>query len=278
MERNGIIDKQKAKKYDPRVVVYRKKLQGLFQGNLGRSILYGDKVADLILERVPVATYFGLLVTIITYAVSIPLGVVKAIRHRTAMDTISSILIFIGYSIPGFALGAVLVIWLGAQLQLFPLFGLTSSNFDSLSLIGKLKDLAHHTVLPLICYIIGSFAFLTMLMKNNLMDNLAADYVKTAVSRGASFNRAVFGHALKNSLIPIATNLGGLITIFVAGSLLVEKVFDIQGFGLLSFDAVVAVDIPVIMGTLTVSSLLMLFGNILSDVIVAAINPRIKFG
>jgi len=163
MERNGIIDKQKAKKYDPRVVVYRKKLQGLFQGNLGRSILYGDKVADLILERVPVATYFGLLVTIITYAVSIPLGVVKAIRHRTAMDTISSILIFIGYSIPGFALGAVLVIWLGAQLQLFPLFGLTSSNFDSLSLIGKLKDLAHHTVLPLICYIIGSFAFLTML-------------------------------------------------------------------------------------------------------------------
>ena len=266
-----------APNYDPRVVIYKKKFQGLFQGNLGRSIIYGDTVLSMIIERVPVASYFGILTALITYCVSIPLGVVKAIKHRTPLDTLSSIFIFIGYSIPGFALGAVLVIWLGAQLELFPLFGLVSSDFSSMSPSEKVWDLAHHTVLPLLCYVIGGFAYLTMMMKNNLMDNLAADYVKTAVSRGASFPRAVFGHALKNSLIPIATSLGGLITIFVSGSLLIERVFDIQGFGLLQFNSVIFVDIPLVMGTLTVSSLLVLLGNVLSDFIVASIDPRIKF-
>ncbi len=276
-KRMNLSEEKEVPRYDPRVVVFKNKFQGLFQGNLGRSIIYGDTVLSMILERVPVASYFGILAALITYCVSIPLGVVKAINHRTPLDTISSIFIFVGYSIPGFALGAVLVIWLGAKMELFPLFGLVSSDFSSMSGWGKVKDLAHHTVLPLLCYVIGGFAYLTMMMKNNLMDNLAADYVKTAVSRGASFPRAVFGHALKNSLIPIATSLGGLITIFVSGSLLIERVFDIQGFGLLQFNSVIFVDIPLVMGTLTISSLLVLLGNILSDFIVATIDPRIKF-
>ena len=118
-------------------------------------------------------------------------------------------------------------------------------------MVGKIKDLAHHTVLPLICYVIGCFALLTMMMKNNLMDNLAADYVRTAVAKGVSFRRAVFGHAFRNSIIPIATTLGQLITIFVGGTLLIETVFDIQGFGLLQYQAVLGRDLPVIMGTLT---------------------------
>src|SRR5690606_33549396 len=127
----------------------------------------------------------------------------------------------------------------------------------------------HHTVLPLLCYVIGSFAYLTMLTKNNLMDNLAADYVRTAVAKGVGFRKAVFGHALRNSMIPVATSLGNLITIFIGGSMLIETVFDIQGFGLLQYQSVIARDVPVIMGTLTVAAFLMLVGHVLSDFIVA---------
>jgi microcin C transport system permease protein len=166
---------------------------------------------------------------------------------------------------------------LGARMNLFPLFGLTSPDFDQLDTLGKIKDLAHHTVLPLICYIVGSFAMLTMLTKNNLMDNLAADYVRTAMAKGASFRKAVFGHAFRNSMIPIATSLGDLVTIFIGGSMLIETVFDIQGFGLLQYQSVIARDVPVIMGTLTIAAFLMLIGHVISDFIVAMVDPRIKF-
>ena len=186
-------------------------------------------------------------------------------------------LIFIGYSIPGFALGAILLVHLGARMNLFPLFGLTSPDFDELDTWAKIKDLAHHTVLPLICYIVGSFAMLTMMTKNNLMDNLAADYVRTAVAKGAGFRKAVFGHAFRNSMIPIATSLGDLVTIFVGGSMLIETVFDIQGFGLLQYQSVIDRDVPVIMGTLTIAAFLMLIANVISDFIVAMVDPRIKF-
>lgn len=261
----------------PRAVVYQTRFSGLFQGDLGRSATYQDPVIDMILERVPIALYFGLLSTIIIYGVCIPLGVVKAIGHRTFLDNATSILIFIGYSIPGFALGALLLVYLGARMGAFPLFGLTSPGFGDMSFWAQVKDIAHHTVLPLSCYIVGGFAYTTMMMKNNLMDNLAADYVRTAVAKGVSFRRAVFFHAFRNSFIPIATSLGGLITLFIGGSMLVESVFDIQGFGLLQFQAIANRDQAVIMGTLTIAAFLMVLGNILSDFIVSCVDPRIQF-
>lgn len=263
--------------YLPRAVVYQTRFSGLFQGDLGRSTVYNDPVHEMILERMPVAAYFGLLTALITYGVCLPLGVLKALKHRTFIDTASSVLVFFGYSIPGFALGAILIVHLGARMNLFPLFGLTGAGFDQLDTVGKLKDLAHHTVLPLACYIVGSFAMLTMMTKNNLMDNLAADYVRTAVAKGSSFRRAVFGHAFRNSMIPVATSLGGLVTIFISGSMLVETVFDIQGFGLLQYQSVIARDEPVIMGTLVIAAFLMLVGHVISDFIVALVDPRIKF-
>ena len=263
--------------YPPRVVVFKTRFSGLLQGDLGRSTVYNDKVGSMILERVPIAVYFGLLTAIITYAVSLPLGVLKALRHRTFIDSASSILIFIGYSIPGFALGAILLVHLGARMNLFPLFGFTSPDFSEMAPWDQVKDLAHHTALPLLCYIVGTFAMLTMLTKNNLMDQLAADYVRTAVSKGVGFRKAVFGHAFRNSMIPVATSAGSLVGIFIGGSMLVETVFDIQGFGLLQYQAVIARDMPVIMGTLTISAFLMLLGNIISDMIVAMVDPRIKF-
>ncbi len=260
-----------------RAVTYKGSFSGLVQGNLGRSSTYNDRVIDMILERIPIALYFGLLTAFITYGVCIPLGIIKALKHRTFVDNASSILIFIGYSVPGFALGAVLLVFLGARLNYFPLSGLVSPEFSELGVWGQIKDLAMHTVLPLISYVVGSFAITTMMMKNNLMDNLAADYVRTAVAKGVNFKQAVFRHAFRNSFIPIATGLGNLISIIVMGSMLIEQVFDIPGFGLLQFQAIQDLDQPVIMGTLTIAAFLMLVGNILSDVIVALIDPRIKF-
>lgn len=268
---------QTAPDYSPRAVIYQTRFSGLLQGDLGRSTVYNDPVHEMILARMPVAMYFGLLTAFITYAVSLPLGILKALKHRTFIDSATSVLIFLGYSIPGFALGAILLVHLGARMNLFPLFGLTSADFDQLGTFDKIKDLAHHTVLPLICYIVGSFAGLTMMTKNNLMDNLAADYVRTAVAKGASFRQAVFGHAFRNSMIPIATSLGDLVTVFVGGSMLIEAIFDIQGFGLLQYQSVLARDVPVIMGTLTIAAFLMLIGHVISDFVVAMVDPRIKF-
>jgi microcin C transport system permease protein len=263
--------------YADRAVVFQSRFSGLLQGNLGQSTSYNEPVDAMIFARMPIAVYFGLLTALLTYAVCLPLGVLKALKHRTFIDTSSSVLIFLGYSIPGFALGAILIVHLGARLHWFPLFGLTSAGFDQLDHWGKLKDLAHHTVLPLTCYMVGSFAMLTMLTKNNLMDNLAADYVRTAVAKGVSFRRAVFGHAFRNSMIPVATSLGSLLEVFIGGSLLVETVFDIQGFGLLQYQALVARDVPIIMGTLVIEAFLMLLGHVVSDLIVATVDPRIKF-
>jgi microcin C transport system permease protein len=269
--------KDKAPTYPPRAVIYQTRFSGLLQGDLGRSTVYNDPVDEMIFARMPIAAYFGLLTALITYAICLPLGVLKALKHRTFIDTSSSVLIFLGYSIPGFALGAILLVHFGARMNLFPLFGLTSANFDQLDSWAKVKDLAHHTVLPLICYVIGSFAMLTMLTKNSLMDNLAADYVRTAVAKGVSFPRAVFGHAFRNSMIPVATSLGSLVEIFIGGSMLIETVFDIQGFGLLQYQAVIARDVPLIMGTLTIAAFLMLIGQVISDFLVAMVDPRIKF-
>lgn len=263
--------------YAARAIIYQTRFSGILQGDLGRSTAYNDPVDEMILSRMPVALYFGLLTAIITYAVCLPLGVLKALKHRTFIDSATSVLIFFGYSIPGFALGAILLVHLGAGMNLFPLFGLTSPDFEQLDTFGKIKDLAHHTVLPLTCYIIGSFASLTMLTKNNLMDNLAADYVRTAVAKGAGFRKAVFGHAFRNSMIPVATSIGDLVTVFIGGSMLIETVFDIQGFGLLEYQAVLARDVPVIMGTLTIAAFLMLVGHVISDFVVAMVDPRIRF-
>ena len=269
--------KEKPPAYESRAVIYQSRFSGLLQGDLGRSTVYNDPVHEMILARVPIAAYFGLLTAVLTYAVCLPLGILKALKHRTFIDTSSSVLIFLGYSIPGFALGAILLVHLGARMNFFPLFGLTSPDFDQLDDWSKVKDIAHHTVLPLICYMVGSFAMLTMLTKNSLMDNLAADYVRTAVAKGVSFRKAVFGHAFRNSMIPVATSLGSLVEIFIGGSMLIESVFDIQGFGLLQYQSVIARDVPLIMGTLTIAAFLMLIGNVLSDLIVAMVDPRIKF-
>lgn len=249
----------------------------VLQGDLGKSYRYNEPVWDLMKERFPISLYYGLVTLVLTYAVCIPLGVLKALRHRTWIDTGTSVLIFMGYAVPGYVLGALLVVFLAARLHWFPMSGFVSENFSRLGPLGKASDLFSHSVLPLICYLVSSFAFVTLLMKNQLMDNLAADYMRTAVAKGASYRQAVLRHALRNSLIPIATDFGQNISLLIFGSFLIETIFDIDGFGLLGYTSTLDRDYPVVMGVLLLTSLLLLLGNILSDVLVALVDPRVRF-
>ncbi len=247
------------------------------QGDLGTSYRYNEPVWDVIQDRFPVSLYYGLVTLVITYIVCIPLGILKAIRHRTAVDNITSILIFVGYAIPGYALGSLLLLYFSVRLEWFPMGGFVSLYHDELDFFGKVADIVRHSVLPLICYLIGSFALVTLLLKNHLMDNLASDYIRTAIAKGVSFRKAVTGHALRNSLIPIATTFGQNIVLLVSGSFLIESIFDIDGFGLLGLTAILDRDYPVVMGVVLLASLLLLIGNIISDILVAMVDPRIRF-
>ena len=252
-------------------------LSKVLHGNLGRSTRYYDPVWDIIKARIPISLYFGILTMLIIYGVCIPLGIAKAVRHNSGFDNISSVIIFTGYAIPGWVAGVIMLVMFSSRFDIFPLGGLTSDMFSDLSLIAKIKDIAWHTVLPLLAYVIGSFSVMTLLMKNTLMDNLSADYVRTAIAKGLSFKQAVFRHAMQNSLIPIATGFGNNISIILTGSFLIEKVFNINGMGLLGYESVVDRDYPVVMGILVISSLLFMIGNILSDICVAIVDPRVRF-
>ena len=247
--------------------------------DLGRSYVYGEPVMDVIVSRFPVSIYFGLVGFILTYIVCVPLGVYKAVKNGSTFDFITSSLVFIGYAVPAFAFGAVMLVLFGGGSfwDVFPLGGFRSDGWEDLSLASKIWDQVYHTFLPVAAYMIGSFATLTILTKNTVIDNLSQDYVRTAFSKGISEKKVIFGHALRNSLIPISTGLGNAISLVLAGSVLIERVFNINGMGLLGYTSIVQRDYPVVMGILVITTLLLLLGNILSDMIYAFVDPRIRF-
>ena len=261
----------------PVLVSYALWLGKVLRGDLGTSTRYYDPVWEMIKTRIPISLYFGILSMILVYGVCIPLGVFKAVRHKSLFDNLSSVIVFIGYAIPGWVAGVLLLILFSSHWDFFPLGGLISDEFEDFTLLQKLGDLAWHTVLPLAAYVIGSFSIMTFLMKNTLMDNLASDYVRTAIAKGLPFRKAVFRHAFRNSLIPIATHFGNNISVILMGSFLIETVFNIDGMGLLGYESIVQRDYPVVLGILVISSLLLMIGNILSDVCVAIVDPRVQF-
>jgi microcin C transport system permease protein len=249
----------------------------VLRGDLGTSTRYYDPVWSMIRERIPISLYFGILSMILVYGICIPLGIAKAIRHKSSFDNTSSIIVFIGYAIPGWVVGVLMLVFFASYWEIFPLGGLVSDDFEDFTLIAKIADIAWHTILPLLAYVMGAFTVMTFLMKNTLMDNLSSDYVRTAIAKGLPFRKAVFNHALRNSLIPIATSFGNNISIILSGSFLIEKIFNINGMGLLGYESVVERDYPVVLGILVISSLLFMIGNILSDICVAIVDPRVKF-
>lgn len=263
----------------PVLVRYFNWLQKLLRFDLGTSYNYEKPVTKVILSRLPVSLTFGVAGLFFTYLICIPLGIKKALTHGQPFDNWSSILIFLGYSIPGYALGVVLLVLFGGGSfwNLFPLSGVVSDNFEELNLLGKMWDYIHHMALPLLCYIIGGFATLTLLMKNSLLDQLGQDYIRTALAKGVSYRQAVFRHGLQNALIPLATNIGMIISVILSGSMLIETVFTIDGIGLLGYQSIVNRDYPVALGLIVISSFLVLIGRILSDLCLVWVDPRIKF-
>ncbi|HPC19563.1 MAG TPA: ABC transporter permease subunit [Kiritimatiellia bacterium] len=251
-------------------------------GLAARSYKYPNKtVGRLIADRFRISLVFGISGFVLTYLICIPLGIAKALRHGSAFDAASSVVVFVGYAIPAFAFGMLLKMLFAGTGEGFwdilPAAGVVSVNYELLSLWGKFKDLAAHFVLPVSCYVIGNFAVLTLLMKNSLLEQIGQDYVRTVLAKGGSLQRAVWGHAFRNALIPIATGFGGVLGILFAGSVLIEKVFEIPGMGLLSLDAIVSRDYMVFMSILAVTSVLGLLGRLLSDACYLLIDPRIQF-
>jgi microcin C transport system permease protein len=263
----------------PIFIRYINWLGNLIRFDFGKSYVFAEPVWDVIASRFKVSIYFGLISFILTYLICVPLGVVKAVKNGSKFDFFSSFLVFLGYSTPGWAFGALMLILFGGGSfwNVFPLGGFRSADFESMNFFQQLYDQLHHTILPVIAFVIGNFATLTILTKNSVIENLSQDYIKTAFSKGLSEKRVIYYHALRNSLIPIATGIGGFLGLILTGSILIEKVFNIQGMGLLAYSSIINRDYPVTMGILVIYSVLMLFGNILSDMIYAWADPRIRF-
>jgi len=247
--------------------------------DFGTSYTYGEPVWEVISSRFPISLFFSFTSFFLSYLICIPLGLLKAVKHGSRFDVISSGLVFSGYVMPGYALGILLIIFFagGSYLDVFPLGGLVSDHFEDLHFFGKVFDLLKHLVLPMFCYMIGEFAFLTFLMKNTALEELGKDYMRTALAKGLSFKEAVFKHALRNALIPIATRMSEIFTLMFAGALLIEKVFDIDGMGLLYYNSMVNRDYNVVLGIIFLSSLMAMFGRLFSDILYTFVDPRIHF-
>jgi microcin C transport system permease protein len=247
--------------------------------DLGNSYIYQEPVWDVIKSRFPISVSLGLTGFLLSYLICVPLGVLKAVRHRSRFDFVSSFLVFLGYSVPGWALGTALLVLFGGGSfwSVFPLGGFRPNDWEFLTFPQKAVAQFQHMFLPVLCYMVGSFATLTILTKNSLLENLGQDYVRTAFAKGLDERKVIFVHALRNSLIPIATGLGHVFSLILAGSFLIERVFNIDGMGYLGYTSILQRDYPVALGILVIGSLLMLIGNILSDIIYAVVDPRIRF-
>ncbi len=254
---------------------------GVLTGNLGKSYTYQLPVVEVMKPRFRVSILLGLTGFLISYLVCIPLGIKKALNHGSTFDITSSAIVFMAYSIPGWAFGGVLLVLFGGGSfwDVFPLGGLHSPQniWQNLSFFEKVIDQIHHMILPIIAWTITSFATLTILMKNSLLDNLSQDYVRTAFAKGLSEKRVIWVHTVRNSLIPIASGIGHIIGIVIAGSYFIEMIFNINGFGKMAFQAILDRDYPITMGFLVIVVMIRLIANLLSDLALATVDPRIRF-
>lgn len=248
--------------------------------DFGESYFRSISVVDLVLEKMPVSITLGLWSTLIAYAISIPLGIRKAVKDGSGFDTWTSGLIIVAYAIPGFLFAILLLVLFagGSYFQWFPLRGLTSENFDQLSLGGKIVDYFWHIALPVLASSISGFATLTLLTKNSFLDEIKKQYVITAKAKGLTEGRVLYGHVFRNAMLIVIAGFPALfIGIFFGASLIIETIFSLDGLGRLGFEAAVARDYPVIFGTLFAFGLVGLLVGILSDLMYVFVDPRIDF-
>lgn len=248
--------------------------------DLGQSYYYHQSVTSLIISKLPVSMSIGLWTFFLTYLISVPLGIVKAVRDGSRFDTVTSLIVLIGYAIPGFVLGVLLLVLFGGGSfwQLFPLRGLVSDNWASLSVGGKILDYLWHIAMPITASVLGSFAVITILTKNAFLEEIGKQYVITARAKGLPERRVLFKHVFRNALLPLVTGFpGAFIGAFFTGSLLIETLFSLDGLGLLSYEAVIRRDYPVVLGTLYLFTLIGLATKLISDLCYVWVDPRIRF-
>ena len=248
--------------------------------DLGQSYYRHKSVGELIHSKLPVSITLGLWTFFLTYLISVPLGIAKAVRAGTRFDTLSSVVVLVGYAIPGFVLGVALLVLFGGGsfVQWFPLRGLTSDNWDQLSFMGKAMDYLWHITLPITASVVGSFAIITMLTKNAFLEEIRKQYVLTARAKGLSERTVLWRHVFRNALIPLVTGFpAAFVGAFFTGSLLIETLFSLDGLGLLSYESVVRRDYPVVLGSLYLFTLIGLVTKLISDLCYVWVDPRIHF-
>ena len=253
-------------------------LKSFARFDLGQSFYQRKGVWDLIKEKMPVSASLGLWTFFISYFIAVPLGVAKAVRAGSRFDFVTTLLVLIGYAIPGFVLGVALLVVFGGQLQWFPLRGLTSSNWAQLSWGARIVDYLWHITLPVTAMVLGSFAVTAMLTKNAFLEEIRKQYVLTARAKGLDERRVLWRHVFRNALIPIITGFpAAFIGAFFTGSLLIETLFSLDGLGLLSYESVIRRDYPVVLGTLFFFTLIGLVTKLISDLSYVLVDPRVKF-
>ncbi|MCO7569043.1 microcin C ABC transporter permease YejB [Pseudomonas chlororaphis] len=248
--------------------------------DFGKSFFRGATVTDLILEKMPVTISLGLWATLITYLVSIPLGIRKAVHHGSHFDIWSSTAIIIGYAMPAFLFAMFLIVLFagGTSLNWFPVRGLVSDNFEQLSTLGKIADYFWHLVLPVSSLVIGGFATLTILTKNSFLNEITRQYVVTARAKGLSERRVLYGHVFRNAMLLVVSGIPqAFISVFFAGSLLIEVIFSLDGLGRMSYEAAVSRDYPVVFGSLFIFTLFGLLIKLIGDLCYTLVDPRIDF-
>jgi microcin C transport system permease protein len=264
----------------PLHVRYLEMLRNYLLFDFGDSFFRGRSVVELIIERLPISISLGLWSTLIIYFVSIPLGIRKAVLHGSKFDVWTSSAVVVGSAIPTFLFAIALIILFagGSYLKIFPLRGLVSEDFESLSLLGKIADYAWHMTLPVISMVIGGFATLTMLTKNSFLDEIHKQYVMTARAKGLTERSILIKHIFRNAmLLVIAGFPAAFISLFFTGSVLIEVIFSLNGLGLLGFQATMQRDYPVMFGTLYMFTLLGLILGLVSDLMYTVVDPRIDF-
>ena len=246
-------------------------LKGFARFDLGQSFYHHADVWSLVVSKLPVSISLGLWTFFLTYLISIPLGIAKAVRAGSRFDAISGAAVLIGYSIPGFVLGVFLLV-------MFPLRGLTSDDWDTFSAFHKVTDYLWHIAMPVTASVAGSFAVMTMLTKNTFLDEIRKQYVMTARAKGLSERTVLYKHVFRNALIPLVTGFpAAFIGAFFAGSLLIETLFSLDGLGLLSYESVIRRDYPVVMGTLYLFTLIGLVVKLIGDLCYVWADPRVQF-
>lgn len=253
-------------------------LKSFAQLDLGTSFYQRKAVWELVKEKLPVSISLGLWTFFISYLIAVPLGVAKAVRAGSRFDFVTTLIVLVGYAIPGFVLGVALLVIFGGKLQWFPLRGLTSPNWETLSWGARIVDYLWHIALPVSAMVLGSFAVTAMLTKNSFLEEIRKQYVLTARAKGLTERQVLWKHVFRNALIPIITGFpAAFIGAFFTGALLIETLFTLDGLGLLSYESVIRRDYPVVLGTLYLFTLIGLVTKLISDLCYVWVDPRVKF-